>query len=225
MNSEIQHFEETNSPLNDLDTSLTHFDDGHSDGALSEDAIEPTARSRATSTTSHNSSSQGTIHFEPSKRRIIWEASRPSLDLEVNATTKPLEGFGQDLSQNPNMLLSSPPDSTPRQPARISSSSGSDTYNTNQSLPQGDMLLSKFAQFSSPCQIRWICTESLSFDETRGIKNAWNENKEIHIARNATAVEPQAGSTLLNLWRTKAEAIQNKRLKEASFRAWNLAEA
>lgn len=61
-------------------------------------------------------------------------------------------------------------------------------------------LVEMLEQFGNPCDIEWISTKAIAFDEVRGIKNAWNGNKEIHVARNVTAVEPRAATELLKVW-------------------------
>jgi hypothetical protein len=68
-----------------------------------------------------------------------------------------------------------------------------------------DTLTTKLEQFGNPCQIEWLSVDNMPFEEVRGLKNAWNSHKDIHVARNVTAVDSRAGSTLLNYWRTKAE--------------------
>ncbi|GAM83432.1 hypothetical protein ANO11243_014200 [Dothideomycetidae sp. 11243] len=51
-----------------------------------------------------------------------------------------------------------------------------------------------------PFQIQWLCTESLPFYKTRGLRNPWNANREVKIARDGTELEPSVGKRLLELF-------------------------
>nr|OQO23507.1 hypothetical protein B0A51_12423 [Rachicladosporium sp. CCFEE 5018] len=44
-----------------------------------------------------------------------------------------------------------------------------------------------------PFEIEWISTNRLQFFRTRGMRNAWNANREVKIARDGTELEPAAG--------------------------------
>ncbi|KAK6436397.1 hypothetical protein LTR95_007412 [Oleoguttula sp. CCFEE 5521] len=51
-----------------------------------------------------------------------------------------------------------------------------------------------------PFDIEWISTNKLQFFRTRGMRNAWNANREVKIARDGTELEPAAGWRLLRLF-------------------------
>jgi hypothetical protein len=97
----------------------------------------------------------------------------------------------------------------------FTSSANSYGYQSNNTPPGSEL-----QHISSPCHIKWLTTLNLPFDEVRGLKNPWNEGKEVHIARNVTAVEPEAGATLLTRWRGKEEARRMKISTEAISKAW-----
>lgn len=176
------------------------------------DAPRPESRHRALSTTSSDAS-HGSIHYEPERRRIIWEASH---HVSEHYTITP-EDF-------------SPGASTPVTPSESSGRSfrdfpsGAGTFEhgspskltTPQSYPAG----SELQHISEPCRIRWHSTVNLPFDEVRGLRNPWNENKEVHVARNVTAVEPDAGEMLLVRWRRKDEARRTPHSSDALSKAW-----
>jgi hypothetical protein len=48
--------------------------------------------------------------------------------------------------------------------------------------------------------IEWLSTTRVPFYRTRGLRNPWNNNKEVKIARDGTEVEPSVGRSLLNLF-------------------------
>jgi hypothetical protein len=48
--------------------------------------------------------------------------------------------------------------------------------------------------------IEWLSTRRVPFYRTRGLRNPWNNNQEVKIARDGTEVEPSVGRRLLNLF-------------------------
>ncbi|KAI9868265.1 MAG: hypothetical protein M1823_009082, partial [Watsoniomyces obsoletus] len=44
--------------------------------------------------------------------------------------------------------------------------------------------------FGKPFKIMWVSTERLPFYRTRGLRNPWNANREVKIARDGTEIEP-----------------------------------
>ena len=53
-------------------------------------------------------------------------------------------------------------------------------------------------------KIEWIATSRLPFYRTRGLRNPWNANREVKIARDGTEVEPSVGSRLLQMFHRPA---------------------
>ncbi|KAI9808258.1 MAG: hypothetical protein M1825_004715 [Sarcosagium campestre] len=51
-----------------------------------------------------------------------------------------------------------------------------------------------------PFKVRWISTTRLPFYRTRGLRNSWNANREVKIARDGTELETSVGSRLLQLF-------------------------
>lgn len=219
MDSEVRPVEDDSSSETQK-VLQTPSNKGSADGVLSKGNTISKPRSQTIPSASLNTSSPGTTFFELDRRRIIWEARKPPAD---NDEEDEVSDYSEDLSrpviQTPN---SSPREYRPTSSASTLSQSTSYSPERLRSPREGDMLLSKLERFSSPCQIRWMSTETISFDATRGLRNSWNEDKEVHVARNVTAVDPQAGHTLLRLWRAKAEAAQNQRFKDACSKAWGV---
>ena len=54
--------------------------------------------------------------------------------------------------------------------------------------------------FGKPFKIEWIATNRLSFYRTRGLRNPWNANREVKIARDGTELEPSVGRRLLQMF-------------------------
>jgi YT521-B-like domain len=54
--------------------------------------------------------------------------------------------------------------------------------------------------WGKPFRVEWISTNRLPFYRTRGLRNPWNANREVKIARDGTELEPNVGSKLVQLF-------------------------
>lgn len=54
--------------------------------------------------------------------------------------------------------------------------------------------------WGKPFRVEWMSTTRLPFHRTRGIRNSWNSNREVKIARDGTELDPSAGRRLINLF-------------------------
>lgn len=54
--------------------------------------------------------------------------------------------------------------------------------------------------WGKPFQIEWVSTTRLPFYRTRGLRNPWNSNREVKIARDGTELETAIGRRLLALF-------------------------
>ncbi|KAM3514740.1 hypothetical protein MY11210_001581 [Beauveria gryllotalpidicola] len=84
---------------------------------------------------------------------------------------------------------------------------------TEEGEPQGDMeddseaMSSKGADDADedlqtrgkPFSLQWLSTIPLPFYRTRGLRNPWNSNREVKIARDGTELEPSIGRRLVGL--------------------------
>lgn len=55
--------------------------------------------------------------------------------------------------------------------------------------------------WGKPFRVEWISTNRLPFYRTRGLRNPWNANREVKIARDGTELEPGVGERLLQMFR------------------------
>lgn len=53
-----------------------------------------------------------------------------------------------------------------------------------------------------PFRVEWISTNRLPFYRTRGLRNPWNANREVKIARDGTELETSVGKRLIQMFRT-----------------------
>ncbi|PWY64476.1 hypothetical protein BO70DRAFT_375160 [Aspergillus heteromorphus CBS 117.55] len=56
-----------------------------------------------------------------------------------------------------------------------------------------------------PFRIRWLSTTRVSFHRTRGLRNPWNANREVKIARDGTEIEPEVGRKLVQLFHSQPQ--------------------
>lgn len=54
--------------------------------------------------------------------------------------------------------------------------------------------------FGKPFRIEWLATNRLPFYRTRGLRNPWNANREVKIARDGTELETSVGRRLLQMF-------------------------
>lgn len=54
--------------------------------------------------------------------------------------------------------------------------------------------------WGKPFKLEWLCTTRLPFYRTRGLRNPWNSNREVKIARDGTELEPSVGRRLIELF-------------------------
>lgn len=54
--------------------------------------------------------------------------------------------------------------------------------------------------WGKPFSLEWISTTRLPFYRTRGLRNPWNSNREVKIARDGTELEPSVGRKLVALF-------------------------
>jgi len=54
--------------------------------------------------------------------------------------------------------------------------------------------------WGKPFKLEWLSTVRLPFYRTRGLRNPWNSNREVKIARDGTELEPSVGRRLIGLF-------------------------
>ena len=75
------------------------------------------------------------------------------------------------------------------------------TQGTEKAEETEEAALSSDAQaFGRPFRIEWIATNRLPFYRTRGLRNPWNANREVKIARDGTELETSVGRKLVQMF-------------------------
>ncbi|KAF2166250.1 hypothetical protein M409DRAFT_55109 [Zasmidium cellare ATCC 36951] len=55
-------------------------------------------------------------------------------------------------------------------------------------------------QRSRPFQIEWLSVRRVTFQKTKGMRNTWNSNKEVKVARDGTELETEVGRGVVGLF-------------------------
>lgn len=63
--------------------------------------------------------------------------------------------------------------------------------------------------WGKPFKLEWLSTARLPFYRTRGLRNPWNSNREVKIARDGTELEPGVGRRLVGLFNGGGMANRN----------------
>lgn len=58
-----------------------------------------------------------------------------------------------------------------------------------------------------PFRIQWLSTERVPFHRTRGLRNPWNANRGVKIARDGTEIEPSVGAQVVELFHIPSSSI------------------
>ncbi|GAB7366901.1 hypothetical protein MBLNU230_g1262t1 [Neophaeotheca triangularis] len=121
---------------------------------------------------------RGHIIDDSARGTIFWEASDPS-HIDENASATPPTTTSNGESPNPSPSSNSNPDDASSSLATDSPSSSS-----------GGRVFT----------VEWLNTTRLPFFRTRGLRNPWNANREVKIARDGTELEPSVGMRLVGMF-------------------------
>ncbi|KAF1838640.1 hypothetical protein BDW02DRAFT_576134 [Decorospora gaudefroyi] len=87
--------------------------------------------------------------------------------------------------------------------AELSDTEGEEDVDTAErdEAPPAEMDISAVAQsWGKPFKIEWVSTNRLPFYRTRGLRNPWNANREVKIARDGTELEPGVAERLVQMF-------------------------
>lgn len=73
-----------------------------------------------------------------------------------------------------------------------------DEAHSGDSDAEGEGATSK--AWGKPFKLEWISTSRLPFYRTRGLRNPWNSNREVKIARDGTELETGVGKRLIQMF-------------------------
>lgn len=119
------------------------------------------------------------------KGHIIDDSARGTIFWEADSEGS--ERSASPIAEGP----SDPLDPTPSVDKSVTEDEGED-----QPTPPA----SSVQAFGKPFRIEWITTTRLPFYRTRGLRNPWNSNREVKIARDGTELETSVGRRLIQLF-------------------------
>jgi hypothetical protein len=118
---------------------------------------------------------KGRVIDDSSRGTIFWEADHSEASLSDEP--KPTETLSGNVSSG--------------EAGYESAVSGAPSTSPGSATPQ---------TFGKPFRISWISTDRLPFYRTRGLRNPWNANREVKIARDGTEIEPSVGRRLVSMF-------------------------
>lgn len=74
--------------------------------------------------------------------------------------------------------------------------------------------------WGKPFKIEWVSTNRLPFYRTRGLRNPWNSNREVKIARDGTELEPSVGKRLVQMFHRPAMPVMPQGVMQAQFQRY-----
>ncbi|KIW34673.1 hypothetical protein, variant 1 [Cladophialophora immunda] len=179
-----------------------------------------------------------TIRESPSIEEDLQTAS-PGVASSSFANISPIESHSKPRSAGQsggitcppstlNLNPTDPPDATgttakqaPVAPLVLLPSPSSSTESLFHTVPEDTSadpsFLATLDRFSSPCRIKWLCAQSLPFAAVRGLTNPWNADKEVHVARNVTPMEPGVAAALLDCWAAGPAPGTGEKMEVRSF--------
>lgn len=117
----------------------------------------------------------GRIIDDPARGTIFWEADATEEEDNAAAGRNASVTNGEDTTE----------DATPTS----TTTNTTTTTTTSQSQTIG-----------RPFRIQWLSTERVPFHRTRGLRNPWNANRGVKIARDGTEIEPSVGAQVVELF-------------------------
>jgi hypothetical protein len=118
---------------------------------------------------------RGRIIDDSARGTIFWEAELPE---------------GEAEEEQPE--TSTPKDEATTQPQQQQQQQSQQTIDADTSVVA--------QSWGKPFKIEWISTNRLPFYRTRGLRNPWNANREVKIARDGTELEPSVGERLVHMF-------------------------
>ncbi|KAJ5630528.1 Nucleotide-binding alpha-beta plait [Penicillium longicatenatum] len=130
------------------------------------------------------------------------------LALEMPARPEPVPGNTEELEVTPTLATSTAPkgriiDDSARGTIFWEVESLEDEHNdarSEKSEAPVEEAETDGQTFGKPFRIQWLSTGRVPFHRTRGLRNPWNANREVKIARDGTEIEPTVGRKLLQLF-------------------------
>ncbi|KAI9749360.1 MAG: hypothetical protein M1815_002575 [Lichina confinis] len=163
---------------------------------------EETLHPRAIPTPATESAPRGQIIDDSARGTIFWEADTRDDDDNAGEPPSAAVVVGGPPEQREQPRPQAADRQNPRSPVASSTPAGPSTV---QSFP------SEGTATGRPFRVEWLMTTRLPFYRTRGLRNPWNANREVKIARDGTELETSVGGRLLEMFQQHAQAHAQSR--------------
>lgn len=134
---------------------------------------------------------RGKIIDDSARGTIFWEA-----DVEDDGTSAPAQ-------QRPSPLAAAAPSPSNANPPRaeypLIARSPADPRKASAPAAAPDAAAEPHSR-GNPFHVEWQSAKKVPFYRTRGLRNPWNANREVKIARDGTEIEPAVGAKLVALF-------------------------
>lgn len=180
--------------------------------------LEASVRNGIWATQSHNESALNGAYEEADNVYLIFSANKSGEYFGYARMTSTIAGepvnlgstTAQDEVRSPGAPQSIPTAATATAPrGRIIDDSARGTIfweaqpsdEDDEESPEKDVRESESGQnWGRQFAIEWVSTQRLPFYRTRGLRNPWNANREVKIARDGTEIEPSVGRRLVQMF-------------------------
>ncbi|KAI5272073.1 hypothetical protein E4T47_04674 [Aureobasidium subglaciale] len=177
--------------------------------------LEASVRNGVWATQSHNETADNVyLVFSANKSGEYFGYARMLGPIATNpnlASSAKLQPRSRDLQSGPRSIPTTATQWAPK--GRIVDDSARGTIFWEADRSQGENAVStpqtqeeetpsrhQTQEWGKSFQIEWISTNRLPFYRTRGLRNPWNDNREVKIARDGTEIEPGIGSRLVQMF-------------------------
>jgi hypothetical protein len=182
--------------------------------SLTAQDLEASVRNGIWATQSHNEQILNRAYEEADNVYLIFSANKSGEYFGYARMASPISGEAVSLSPAPIheddssvSPQSIPTPATATAPkGRIIDDSARGTifweadHSETEAATQTEGLGGSSQNWGKQFKIKWVSTNRLPFYRTRGLRNPWNANREVKIARDGTELEPSVGRRLVQMF-------------------------
>lgn len=148
--------------------------------APSSQTVEDADQPKAIPTPATATAPRGRVIDDSARGTIFWEAE----DIESHSPSPPDSDESKEKSSSDEKK-----EKTKESPNTEPVASGGESDNEDENKTWG-----------KPFNLEWISTAKVPFWKTRGLRNAWNQGREVKIARDGTELETGVGRRLVGMF-------------------------
>jgi hypothetical protein len=179
--------------------------------------LEASVRNGIWATQSHNEDALNNAYMNADNVYLIFSANKSGEYFGYARMASPIAGEPVNIGQaavseeakstgTPHSIPTPATETAPRGRIIDDSARGTIFWEVESSDDDGESATKEHADpgdvqnWGRQFQIEWISTARLPFFRTRGLRNPWNANREVKIARDGTELEPSVGRRLVQMF-------------------------